>query len=464
MKLLQTIFREHRRSVVLQAVGRRYFAAAASSAPAAPAAPSEEYLKRNYASNDSEYNTVIHSLVGQRRYYLARDVYDDMMLDGVKPERPTFHALLACSMKGARLQDAFYFRDQMKAMGLVPDVAFYNFLISTCAKCNKSDQATLILEEMKQFEVKTNGQTYICLLSAYAAAGRLERAYAIVRDMTAAGLGLNKFCYAALISAYKNKQPVANGTAAKIIELVDQSKGWSYVEHTKENFENVLMNVSDEELYNLPTAEYVRRRFGFLTKALTVYHVAFHALADLNDVEAIDTLYEMLMKDHKPDVFIGLQIMRCYLHSGDLDRGLNAFVACMNMGPPVIEVYVTFIEGAMVGYTPRGMLLAEDKLKEMASRNFFLSPKMGNDLLIVASGEKTGGFTVANLIWDMMRDRNSPPSLPAVEAYHRGLKDREIPDDDPRLFLVSRTLDDLRQKIGSLSNWTNVTEKASSLQ
>lgn len=56
------------------------------------------------------------------RHYLLRDVYDDMMLDGVKPERDTFHSLIVGTMKGARLQDAFFFHNEMKAMGLVPDV------------------------------------------------------------------------------------------------------------------------------------------------------------------------------------------------------------------------------------------------------------------------------------------------------------------------------------------------------
>lgn len=45
-----------------------------------------------------------------------------MMLDGVKPGRDTFHALIASTLKGARLQDAFYFHHQMRANGLVPDV------------------------------------------------------------------------------------------------------------------------------------------------------------------------------------------------------------------------------------------------------------------------------------------------------------------------------------------------------
>lgn len=191
---------------LLRALGRRYFAAS-----------TEEYAKRNYANNASEYNTVVASLTAQRRlcsplsenklflllfsfstsiwclsliswlsrlfnilfqerkesqeaksktssnehipwglksfdsglcifwfcvfpesnakalfiiyltslwsrHILLRDVYDDMMLDGVQPTRDVFHSLIVGTMKGARMQDAFYFRDQMKAMGLLPDV------------------------------------------------------------------------------------------------------------------------------------------------------------------------------------------------------------------------------------------------------------------------------------------------------------------------------------------------------
>lgn len=43
--------------------------------------------------------------------------------------------------------------------------------------------------------------------------------YAIVRDMTAAGLGLNKYCYAALIIAHKNKSPLSDDTASKVITV-----------------------------------------------------------------------------------------------------------------------------------------------------------------------------------------------------------------------------------------------------
>lgn len=105
------------RPVLLRALGRRYLAAAST----------EEYAKRNYASNVSEYNTVLNSLNAQRRHFLLRDVYDDMMLDGVQPDQDTFKSLILGTMKGSSLQDAFYFADQMKTMGLAPDVCHFFF-------------------------------------------------------------------------------------------------------------------------------------------------------------------------------------------------------------------------------------------------------------------------------------------------------------------------------------------------
>ncbi|XVF14002.1 hypothetical protein REPUB_Repub09cG0019100 [Reevesia pubescens] len=352
------------------------------------------------------------------------------------------------TMRGARLQDAFFFRDEMKAVGLVPEVNLYNFLISTCGKCKNAILAIQILEEMKRYDVKPNGQTYVCLLNTCAAARRLDQALAIVRDMTAAGAELNKFCYAGLIIAHMNKMPRGDDIATRIIELAEQSKGWSSVEASGTTG-NAMLGISEEELYNLPTAEFVHRRF-FLYRQLTVYHVAFHACADLRNVEAIETLLEMLKKDgNTPDTFITMQTMRCYLLAGDIDRAVQSFDDYLNEGkPPVMELYATLVEGAMVGYTPRGMQLAQETLVKMTSRNFFLNNKVGSDLLLAAAGEKSGGYTNANYIWDLMQAQKAVPSLAAVEAYYNGLREREIPEDDPRLQLVSRTLNNLRLRFG----------------
>ncbi|XP_078168549.1 pentatricopeptide repeat (PPR) superfamily protein [Carex rostrata] len=412
-----------------------------------------EYEKRNYANNISEYNTVIGSLIAQRRPYLLRDVYDDMMLDGVQPIRDTFHSLIIGTMKGSRLDDAFYFRNEMKAMGLQLDVNLYNFLISACGKCKDSNASLKLFQEMKIYGVKPKRETYICLLNALAASGRTDQVYEVVRDMTAAGLSLNKFCYAGLITAYKNKTPVSAETFMKIVEYVEQSmKGWSSGEQPSDGGESFMMNVLEEELYNMPTSEFVHRR-GFVARQLTVFHVALHACADLKNKETMEKVLEMLKAGgYAYDTFIAIQVIRCYLQCGDLDSGLRVFEEYTSSRPPTIELYVTFVEGAMVGYTERGMQLALKFLETMNARGFFLNPRMGSDLLLVAAGEKTGGYVTANYIWDLLQSRKIVPPLPAVEAYHRGLKQREIPADDPRLLVVQRTLDDLQSRFGPRRN------------
>jgi hypothetical protein len=71
------------------------------------------------------------------------------------------------------------------------------------------------------------------------------------------------------------------------VEYVEQSlKGWSSGEQPGDGGENFMMNVSEEELYNIPTSDFVHRR-GFVNPQLTVFHVALHACADLKSVEVL---------------------------------------------------------------------------------------------------------------------------------------------------------------------------------
>lgn len=46
---------------------------------------------------------------------------------------------------------------------------------------------------------------------------------------------------------------------------------------------------------------------------------------------------------------------------------------------------------------------------------------------------QTGGYTIANYVWDLMQNRRITPSLPAVEAYYKGLK---VSSDFAILWLV----------------------------
>jgi pentatricopeptide repeat protein len=173
-------------------------------------------------------------------------------------------------------------------------------------------------------------------------------------------------------------------------------------------------------------------------------------------LQTLEALLEMFNKDNRDgstyDAFMVMQAMRCYLRCGDIDSAIKMFEEYTSSRFPAAELYVTLAEGAMIGHTPRGMQVAQETLEKMVSRNFFLNPRMGSDLLIAAAGEKTGGYTTANYVWDYLQSCKITPSLPAVEAYHKGLKEREIPADDPRLLNVTRVLDNLNVRFGPRRN------------
>uniref|UniRef100_A0A804MYC4 Pentatricopeptide repeat-containing protein n=1 Tax=Zea mays TaxID=4577 RepID=A0A804MYC4_MAIZE len=135
-----------------------------------------------------------------------------------------------------------------------------------------------------------------------------------------------------------------NFSFKQILDFVGQSKGWQYVERvSKDIAENIMMNVLEEELYNLPTAEYVNRRGGFVFKQHTVYHVALQACAELRSKETLEALLEMFNKDNRDgstyDAYMVMQAMRCYLRCGDIDSAVKMFEEYSSSRSPPAELY-----------------------------------------------------------------------------------------------------------------------------
>lgn len=96
------------------------------------------------------------------------------------------------------------------------------------------------------------------------------------------------------------------------MEYVEQSmKGWSSGEQPSDGGESFMMNVLEEELYNMPTSEFVHRR-GFVARQLTVFHVALHACADLKSKEVLKCSVIIKKVTH---VLTHAQLMFLYLNN-----------------------------------------------------------------------------------------------------------------------------------------------------
>ena len=69
-----------------------------------------------------------------RRAWLVRDVYEEMLLDGVAPDWTTFEEAMWANMRSRRVSDTVYFFNQMSRRGFQPTVS------PGCSTCSPSSQ------------------------------------------------------------------------------------------------------------------------------------------------------------------------------------------------------------------------------------------------------------------------------------------------------------------------------------
>ncbi|CAI5536791.1 unnamed protein product [Closterium sp. Naga37s-1] len=132
--------------------------------------------ERVYARGVRGYNNVLQHLAETNRAHVLRDVWAEMGMDGVAPDRTSFHIATAAAMKAGRLHDVLFFFNHMKTRGIVPDVVMHNMVISACAICLHVDHAFKVAEGMRRAGMEFHQRTYTALLNAAANTGRITLA------------------------------------------------------------------------------------------------------------------------------------------------------------------------------------------------------------------------------------------------------------------------------------------------
>lgn len=407
---------------------------------------SADYERRNYAKDANQYTDVLYNINNTNRSFLLRDVYEDMILDGIQPLSDTFVPLLVGCMKGSRLQDAFYFYDEMKCMGYIPDDLAFNCLVATCGRCRQQRRAFQVVEEMRDFGMRPKLKTLTALLGACGSAGMPKEAAGVVQRITESGLTLNKFCYAALIAAEKNQLVKRSDVFDKIMQILNEARSWSSMDLFGGRPD--VVDEVDEYVYSLPTVDFVRGRANIVDRRLTVYHAALCACADLKSTTALRSVVEMLRQDgFHPDLFCVAQILRCHVACKEYAVALKALNGYLNAGRPLrSELFFVLILEAMKGFPEEGMEFAKRLLQDLVNRGLPITNKMHGDLLELASQEPAGDYSMANLLFDLMQKRKVSLPKRIVDIYFRGLKRRQIPEGDARITQVTAFLD--RRRIG----------------
>ncbi|XP_021770042.1 pentatricopeptide repeat-containing protein At2g31400, chloroplastic-like [Chenopodium quinoa] len=148
------------------------------------------------------YNAVIDSCAKAGvKFEVVNDIYDDMLSNGVDPDRITFNSMLAVC-KGGLWKEAMRLVSEMGIRGIDQDVFTYNTLLDVICKVGKMDLAFDIMSEMTAKNVMPNVVTYSTVIDGFAKAGRLEDALGMFEEMKCAGIALDRVCYNALLSIF----------------------------------------------------------------------------------------------------------------------------------------------------------------------------------------------------------------------------------------------------------------------
>jgi pentatricopeptide repeat protein len=105
-----------------------------------------------------------------------RDVFDDLVLDGITPDRSTFHTILGANMRARCLEDVLYYYDRMMMQGLIPDSTLFHIILRACARARQIDKAFEVAEEMEAVGTPHTAKTYQHLLNVCAKAGHIAKA------------------------------------------------------------------------------------------------------------------------------------------------------------------------------------------------------------------------------------------------------------------------------------------------
>ncbi|CAI7919055.1 unnamed protein product, partial [Closterium sp. NIES-53] len=382
--------------------------------------------------------------------HVLRDVWADMGMDGVAPDRTSFHIATAAAMKAGRLHDVLFFFNHMKTRGIVPDVVMHNMVISACAICLHVDHAFKVAEGMRRAGMEFHQRTYTALLNAAANTGRITLAEAVVREMEAGGKQRTRLTLAALITAHANHHPLLPHFNHKVLALLNDARALPSQEPPGQG-EDVGGGEGggvgggegglggEEEGDNGAARGEAAAMQGGTVQGGTLRHymAALAAMQAFRDPQGAEWVMAAAREDGvTPSAHMHRQLIRVYGSAGQLQAARavwEAFVA--SGGYPGRSLFLHMAEAAMAHATPESTGIALQYMEEFFTAGYFLNPTTGARLLKLASifARKSGDPSCASLIFERYTAAMRDVDPDALCVFASALLDLGVPHSDVRV-------------------------------
>ncbi|CAK0787738.1 hypothetical protein CVIRNUC_010960 [Coccomyxa viridis] len=159
--------------------------------------------------NMFDYQRLANDVAAARKTFLIRDVMDEMLLNGLAPDRVFLELSIMHCMRSSRIGDCFFYYNEMKRRGMQPSSKLQGLLISVLSREGHLQAAVEAFEEMSKDAGPDAFELQLAMVNAYGEDGKVQECYDQVKKMLAMHpniAALVTWGYNALLKAYRKAQ------------------------------------------------------------------------------------------------------------------------------------------------------------------------------------------------------------------------------------------------------------------
>ncbi|PRW56853.1 pentatricopeptide repeat superfamily isoform A [Chlorella sorokiniana] len=271
-----------------------------------------------------DYEKLVLGLARRRRAYLIRDVLDEMLLNGMRPNRFILSTGLFYCMKTRKLGDAMFFFEEMKRRGIAPDAAAYSNAISACGRAGYLGKAVELKDEMLAAGLPMTHNIRLALLHSFAESGSIKGTREWFDEIVASGRPADEFAFAGLANCYRHIAPraVPKDAEQQLLEVLQQFKEARVAWDAQRAAAAASEGQHEEEHGGLELEEGEEQQDGAPTKdgrpfspQLVVHNAVLNSLVELGRHEAAKALFaSMAAQGPAPDHTSYANIVRSHLN------------------------------------------------------------------------------------------------------------------------------------------------------
>ncbi|CAI5457949.1 unnamed protein product [Closterium sp. Yama58-4] len=417
-----------------------------------------EWEERVYARGVRGYNNVLQHLADTNRAHLVRDVWGDMGMDGVAPDRTSFHLATAAAMKAGRLHDVLFFFNHMKTRGIVPDVAMHNMVISACAICLHVDHAFKVPPLLPLHSVPCYRCSIFPLIPRISLL-ILPMLFSHVHHFLSPVTGAipsprSPPCCKPPFSPSPAPRHPPPPSPPQVLALLDEARALPSEEPPGQG-EDVGGDEGEQELGGGEgeekgdegdhsalagaTREEAAAMQGGTVQSGTLQHymAALTAMETLRDPQGAEQVMAAAREDGvTPNAHMHRRLIRVYASAGQLQAARavwEAFVA--SGGYPGRTLFLHVAEAAMAQATRESTAIARQYMEEFFAAGYFLNPTTGARLLKLASifARKSGDPSCAAFIFDRYVAAMRDVDPDALCVFASALLDLGVPRSDAQV-------------------------------